>query len=275
MTYAGRASGKRIRLRLRSIFGRIRDGLQLLPALVKGGGGSAGGLELFHFGGNFFVMFELELRVVHAGLDGGDFVLGGEDSVLDAFEFGALLLGEFAGLFRGLLVGWLEGFVSFGLVLQGGFTLLAFFQVIGVVSGGDMDAVFLEGDDLVADAVEEIPVVGNAEDGAAEGREGFLKHAEGGEVEVVGGLVEDDEVAAGFENFCEHEPSAFAAGEEVDALVDAFVIEKETAEVGSRAEGFVAELDLFVSVGDFVEKGAGAVELHALLVDVVDFDAFA
>ena len=137
------------------------------------------------------------------------------------------------------------------------------------------DAAVFEGHDLVADAVEEVAVVGDADDGAFEDGEGFFQHAEGGEVEVVGGLVENDEVAAVLEDLGEHEAGAFATGEEVDALVDAVVAEEETFEVGAGGDGLVAEEELVAAVGDFVEEGAGAVELHPALVDVVNFDALA
>ena len=44
----------------------------------------------------------------------------------------------------------------------------------GVTHGLDDDAVVFEGDDLVADAIEEVAVVGDDDDGAVEVGEGFL-----------------------------------------------------------------------------------------------------
>ena len=93
----------------------IRDGLEFFPAGVEGGGGGAGGFEFPHFSGELFVVADLELGVVHAGLDGRDLVLGGEDAVFDGIEFGALLLGKFAGFFRSFRLGF-QGFVGLGLV---------------------------------------------------------------------------------------------------------------------------------------------------------------
>ena len=40
-----------------------------------------------------------------------------------------------------------------------------------------MESAVFEGDDLVADAVEEIAIVGDDENAASEGGECFLKHA--------------------------------------------------------------------------------------------------
>ena len=100
-------------------------------------------------------MVELEFRIVHARLDGGDFVLSSKDAVFDAFDFGAFLLGKSAGFCGGFrrALRVFQGFVGFRLVFLGGLAVLAFFQVVGVVAGGDVDTTVLEGDDLVADTV--------------------------------------------------------------------------------------------------------------------------
>ena len=117
--------------------------------------------------------------------------------------------------------------------------------------------------------------MGDHDDGASKGGEGFLEHAEGGEIEVVGWFVEDDEVAAGLEDFGEHEAGAFAPGEEVDPFVDAVVGEEKALEIGSGTDGLFPEEDLLVAVGDFIEEGAGSVELHPSLIDVVDLHLLA
>ena len=210
-----------------------------------------GGFDFGGFGGEVVEVLRLEGGVVDffgKDFDGG---FGFGDAVFDGLEVGALFVrkgfrffaigfGVFGGLTRFLVGGELETF--------GGFAGFAFFEVVGVVAGLHHDAAIFEGHDLVADAVEEVAVVGDADDGAFEDGEGFLQHAEGGEVEVVGGLVEHDEVAAVFEDFGEHEAGAFASGEEVDALVDAVVAEEKALEVGAGGDGLVAEEELVVAV---------------------------
>jgi hypothetical protein len=59
--------------------------------------------------------------------------------------------------------------------------------------------VALEGEDVGADAVEEEAVVADDDGAAGEVDEGVLEGAQGLDVEVVGGLVEEEDVAAGAE----------------------------------------------------------------------------
>ncbi len=60
----------------------------------------------------------------------------------------------------------------------------------------DMGLAF-EGQDVCADAVEEEAVVADDDGAAGEVDEGVLQSAEGFDVEVVGGLVEQEDIAAG------------------------------------------------------------------------------
>ena len=94
--------------------------------------------------------------------------------------------------------------------------------------------------------------MGDTDDGALEDGKRFFQHPKRGEVEVVGGLIEDDEVSAIFENLGQHEASAFATGEEIDSLIDAVIAEEEAAQIGACADGLVAEEDLVVAVRNFV-----------------------
>ena len=55
--------------------------------------------------------------------------------------------------------------------------------------------------------------------------EGFFEHSEAAQVEIVGGFVEDNDIAAPAECLCEHEARPLAARELVHALVDAGFIE--------------------------------------------------
>ena len=139
----------------------------------------------------------------------------------------------------------------------------------------DEDAVVLEGDDLIADAIEKIAVVRNTDDRAVEIGERLFEHAERGQVEVVGRLVEHNEVAAILEHLRQHESRTLTAGEQIDAFVDALIVEEKTPQIIARAERLIAEHQLFVAVGNFVEQRAGAIELHAGLIDVIHLYSFA
>ena len=69
-------------------------------------------------------------------------------------------LARFGGTWRGGLVAG-RGVPCGGLCLDalGGLAGLAFFEIVRIVAGLNDDPVFLEGDDLIADAVEKIPVM--------------------------------------------------------------------------------------------------------------------
>ena len=76
---------------------------------------------------------------------------------------------------------------------------LLFLEVVVVVAFAVNDAAFaFKRDDASADAIEEIAIVADNNDDTFEGKERFFEHAERGEIEVVGGFVEDEEVAAVF-----------------------------------------------------------------------------
>ena len=89
-------------------------------------------------------------------------------------------------------------------------------------------AVALEGEDVGGDAVEEPAIVGDDHGAAGEGEEGLLERAQGVDVEVVGRLVEEQEVAAAVEELGQVEAVALAAGELADLglLVGALEVER-------------------------------------------------
>src|SRR4029453_6508391 len=77
-------------------------------------------------------------------------------------------------------------------------------------------AVLLENEDGVDDAVEEEPVVGHDDRASGEVLEGVLEDSQGGEVQVVRGLVEEEQVRAPAEGLREEEPVPLPARELAD-----------------------------------------------------------
>ena len=73
-------------------------------------------------------------------------------------------------------------------------------------------AVALEGEDMRGDAVEEPAIVRDDRYAAREFQDSFLERAQRVDVEIVGGLVEQDYVGAGFQHFREMDAIALAAG---------------------------------------------------------------
>ncbi len=116
-----------------------------------------------------------------------------------------------------------------------------------------------------ADLVEEPAVVGDADEGGAARLEVAGEPGDALDVEVVGGLVEDQEVLVGDEQLGEGDASALAAGERADDGVEALV---EAGQVEAAEESGEDVADLGVAgplvVGhvadDLVADGRGGVE---------------
>ena len=93
---------------------------------------------------------------------------------------------------------------------------------------------------------------------AGEVDEGVLEGAQGLDVEVVGRLVEEEDVAAGAQELGEVDAVALAAGEQADLLLLVAALEVEGAAVGAGVHLGVAELDHVEAVGDLLPDGLAA-----------------
>ena len=95
--------------------------------------------------------------------------------------------------------------------------------------------------DARGDAVDEMPVVRDEEDGAGVVLERVGERLDGAHVEVVGGLVEEQEVGVADEQGEQAEAAALAAREHLDALLDLVGAELEAAEELARLLFVVAD----------------------------------
>ena len=84
-----------------------------------------------------------------------------------------------------------------------------------------------------ADAVEEPAVVADDEGDACKFFDGFFEGAQGVDVEVVGGFVEQDDVGAFGEGLGEMDAVAFTAREDADLLLLVGALEVERGAVGA------------------------------------------
>src|SRR5262249_34409641 len=116
-----------------------------------------------------------------------------------------------------------------------------------------------------------ITVVAHHADDAGEGDQSLFENAEGRQVEIVCGLVEDEEIAAAFQDARQQQAAAFATGELAHLRQDAVIGKEKALEIGADGNLGIAPLDELGAVGDFVQHGALVVELQAALVDVVEF----
>ena len=80
------------------------------------------------------------------------------------------------------------------------------------------------------DFVDQVVVVGDQQHRAFVALEGDVEGVDGFEVEVVGGLVEDEDVGLGEDELAEDEARLFAAAERLGLLVAFFAAEEHLAE---------------------------------------------
>src|SRR5690606_35160819 len=101
-------------------------------------------------------------------------------------------------------------------------------------------AVTLEPEEVLGGAVEEGAVVGDRDEAAGERLEVLLQRDERGDVEVVRGLVEEEDVGGAHEDAEEVEPPPLAAREEPDGRVLLLRREEEPVEhLARRDDGAV------------------------------------
>ena len=106
--------------------------------------------------------------------------------------------------------------------------------VVGVVALEPDDlAVAFEGEQVGRDPVEEPAVVADHDRAAGELQERVLERAQGVDVEIVGGLVEEEEVPAAFQELREVHTIALAARQLADALLLIAALEVERGDVGT------------------------------------------
>ena len=135
--------------------------------------------------------------------------------------------------------------------------------------------VAFEREHVGGDPVEEPAVVGDDDGAAGERQQRLLERAQRVDVEVVGRLVEQQQVAAGAQQLGEVEAVALAARELADLLLLVGALEVEAGDVGAAVDGPVAERDLIGAARDLLPDGLGRVEVVARLVDVGELDGLA
>ena len=98
-----------------------------------------------------------------------------------------------------------------------------------------MQAAVIDLDHVAGDPVDEVPVVRDEHDGAREAHERVLEHLLGGEVEVVGGLVETQERGGPDEHLGQGHAGLFSARQHGHALVRVVAAEEKGAEDRAQA----------------------------------------
>src|SRR6266516_4639773 len=136
-------------------------------------------------------------------------------------------------------------------------------------------ALALERQHVGGDAVEEPAVVADDDRAAGEILERLLERAQGVDIEVVGRLVEEEHIGAGFEHLGEMHPVALAAGELADLLLLVRAAEIERRAIGARIDLALAEREQILAAGDLLPYAVLGLQRVARLVDVAELDRLA
>ena len=97
-----------------------------------------------------------------------------------------------------------------------------------------------------------------------------LERAQSLDVEIVGGLVEQQQIGACLEHFGEMDAVALAARELAHLLLLIGALEVEGAGIGARIDLALAEIDDLVAAGNLLPDVLLGVERVARLIDIAD-----
>src|SRR5580704_2801932 len=111
----------------------------------------------------------------------------------------------------------------------------------------------LEGQHVGGDAVEEPAVVADDHRAPRKSEQCILEGTEGVDVEVVGGLVEEEDIATLLEDLGQLDPVALATRELSDLLLLIADGEAEAGHVGPPVKFAMADDDAVLTAGDLVE----------------------
>src|SRR6185437_12378214 len=123
------------------------------------------------------------------------------------------------------------------------------------------------------DAIEEIAVVADDDDGAGIVAQHLLQQVEGFEVEVVGGLVEDEDITGQRQEARKAQAAAFAARQFFDRGAGLLGREQEVLHVAHDVLGHaIDDQRVGPAGGDRLLEGRGRIEPGAALVEGRDFE---
>ncbi len=115
--------------------------------------------------------------------------------------------------------------------------------------------VAFERQDVRGDAIEEPAVVADHDGAAGEVQQRLFERAQRVDVEVVGRLVEQQQVAAGAQQLGEMHAVALAARERADLALLRGALEVEPRHVGARRDRALPHHDLVFAAGDLLPDG--------------------
>src|SRR5216683_2042696 len=133
-------------------------------------------------------------------------------------------------------------------------------------------AVALEGEDVGGDAVQEPAIVGDDDGAAGIVEERLFKRAQRVDIEIVGRLVEEEEVGALLQHLRQMHPVALAARQLPDLFLLVGAAEVEERAVGPAGDLAAAEIDLVLPARDLLPHAVAGDQRVARLVDIAELD---
>ena len=128
---------------------------------------------------------------------------------------------------------------------------------------------------MVDDFIHEVTVVTHDNDTTMERLKVFFEHLQGNNVQIVGRLVENQEVRASHEHRTEVQTPTLASTEFVDVIVLLVRREKEVLqELHCRQLTAAAKVDILGDVSDNVDDLRTRVVLHLILGVITESDGF-
>ncbi len=122
------------------------------------------------------------------------------------------------------------------------------------------------------DVVEKLAVVADDDQGAGVLGQPGLEHLERLHVEIVGRLIEDQQVGRAGEQLGEDDAIPFPAGQRLDLCHRAFRREQEALQVADDVPVLAVELDVGPAVTDVLGDRLFLVERFAQLVEIADLE---
>ena len=136
------------------------------------------------------------------------------------------------------------------------------------------DAVTFEDEEVVHNLVHEVAVVRDDDDAASEVLQVLLQNLQRSDVEIVRGLVEDEEIGALHEYSTEVEPALLAPRKLVDVVLLLLGREHEMLEeLHGRELPSASPIDVFSGFADCIYHLHLLVELHSVLTIVAETDS--
>src|SRR5690606_29003355 len=129
-------------------------------------------------------------------------------------------------------------------------------------------AIAFEADTAGDDVIEEATVVAHQQDGTGELQQDFLQQLQCFHVQIVGGLIEHDEVRRFAEEFGQDQTVLFTPGEGFDRLSRARRREQEILQIGNDVTLFAVDLDEVATFRQVVDDRLLRLELIAQLIEV-------